>query len=173
MLQLCDGRQSVLPLLLYRSSESESDCLVVDGEVVIGNNSVVKEGHIVSSVDECDRIVDFMFVANGSEDELWEFNERSMTWEKGGEPLVVFPLAIEVPLELEYNLVKEIECKGNIDSHHLSQWVTNQIKAFRKFVGTYLEGFEEQITGLLLSIEARKKNKQHVVGDQKKLVISR
>lgn len=110
MLQLCDGRQSVLPLLLYRSSESESNCLVVDGEVVIGNKSVVKEGHIVSSVDESDRIVDSMFVANGSEDELWEFDERSMTWEKGGEPLVVFPLAIEVPLELEYNLVKEIEC---------------------------------------------------------------
>lgn len=40
-------------------------------------------------------------------------------------------------------------------------------------MGMYLEGFEEQITGLLLSIEAWKKNKQHVVGDQKKLVISR
>lgn len=40
-------------------------------------------------------------------------------------------------------------------------------------MGMYLEGFVEQITGLLLSIEARKKNKQHVVGDQKKLVISR
>ena len=111
-----------------------------------------------------DKIVDSMFVANGSEDELWEFDERLMTWEKGGEPLVVFPLAIEVPLELEYNPVKEIGCKENIDSHHLSQWVTNRIKAFRKSVGTYLEGFKEQITGLLLVIVARKKNK-HVVGD--------
>ena len=171
MLQLHDGRWIVLPLLLYQSLESKSDCSVVDGEVVTGNNSIIKEGHIVSSVDECDKIVDSMFVATGSEDELWEFDERLMTWEKGGEPLVVFPLAIEVPLELEYNPVKEIGCKENIDSHHLSQWVTNRIKAFRKSVGTYLEGFKEQITGLLLVIVARKKNK-HVVGDQKKLVIS-
>ena len=47
------------------------------------------------------------------------------------------------------------------------------IKAFKKSVGTSLEGFEEQITGLLLAIEARKKDKQkHVVGDQTKLVKS-
>ena len=36
---------------------------------------------------------------------------------------------------------------------------------------TSLEGFKEQITGLLLAIEAKKKRKeQHVIGDQKKLV---
>ena len=38
-------------------------------------------------------------------------------------------------------------------------------------MGTSLEGFEEQIIGLLLAMEARKKNKQHhVVGDQMKQV---
>ena len=38
-------------------------------------------------------------------------------------------------------------------------------------MGTSLEGFEEQIIGLLLAIEARTKNKQHhVVGDQMKQV---
>ena len=38
-------------------------------------------------------------------------------------------------------------------------------------MGTSLEGFEEQITGLLLAIETRKKDKQkHVVGDKTKLV---
>ena len=36
---------------------------------------------------------------------------------------------------------------------------------------TSLEGFKEQITGLLLAIEAKKKRKeQHVIGDQTKLV---
>ena len=38
---------------------------------------------------------------------------------------------------------------------------------------TSLEGFKEQITGLLLAIEAKKKKKekeQHVIGDQTKLV---
>ena len=40
-------------------------------------------------------------------------------------------------------------------------------------MGTSLEGFEEQITGLLLAIEARKKDKQKLgVGDQMKLVKS-
>ena len=35
---------------------------------------------------------------------------------------------------------------------------------------TSLEGFKEQITGLLLAIEAKKKKEQHVIGDQTKLV---
>ena len=40
-------------------------------------------------------------------------------------------------------------------------------------MGTSLKGFKEQITGLLLAIEARKKNKQkHVVGVKTKLVKS-
>ena len=38
-------------------------------------------------------------------------------------------------------------------------------------MGTSLEGFEKQITGLLLAIEARKNDKKkRVVGDQMKLV---
>ena len=32
---------------------------------------------------------------------MWDFDERSMTWECSGKPLVVVPLAIEVPMELE------------------------------------------------------------------------
>ena len=50
-----------------------------------------------------------------------------------------------------------------MDNCQLSQWVTNRIKALQKFVGTLLEGFEEQITGLLLAIEAKKKDKQKLV----------
>ena len=67
-----------------------------------------------------------------------------MTWERGSEHLVVVvPLAAEVPMEFEYNFVKELGCKENIDSHQLSLWVTNWFKAFRKYVGTSLEGFKE------------------------------
>lgn len=99
-----------------------------------------------------------MSVVTGSEDELWEWDERSMTWEKGGEPLVVVPLATEFPLEIECDAREESGCKENIDSKQLSQWVTKRIKAFKKSVGTSLEGFEEQITGLFLALEARKNN---------------
>ena len=53
------------------------------------------------------------------------------------------PLAAEVPMEFEYNFVKELGCKENIDSHQLSLWVTNWFKAFRKYVGTSLEDFKE------------------------------
>ena len=61
----------------------------------------------------------------------------------------------------------------SVDNCQLSQWVTNRIKTFKKSVGTSLEGFEEQFTGLLLAIKARKKDKQKlVVGDQNKSVKS-
>ena len=83
------------------------------------------------------------------------------------------PLAMEGPTELESSHVKEIGCKESVDSCQLSHWVTNRIKTFKKSMGTSLEGFEEQITGLLLAIEARKKDKKrHEVGDQTKLVKS-
>ena len=78
-------------------------------------------------------------------------------------------MATEVPLELEYSSELGIRCKESVDSNHLSQWVTNRIKAFRKSMGTSLEGFEEQITELLLAIGARKKNKKfQEVNDQMK-----
>ena len=100
---------------------------------------------------------------------MWEFDKRSRTWESSGKPLVVVPLAIEVPLELEYSYEKGVGCKETVDSNHLSQWVTNWIKAFRKSMGTSLEGFKEQITGLLLAIKARKKNKKlYTIDDQMK-----
>ena len=78
-------------------------------------------------------------------------------------------MGTEVPLELEYSSELGIGCKESVDSNHLSQWVTNRIKAFRKSMGTSLEGFEEQITELLLAIGARKKNKKfQAVNDQMK-----
>ena len=79
------------------------------------------------------------------------------------------PLATEVPLELKGSSELGVGHMESVNGNHLSQWATNWIKAFRKLVGTSLEGFEEQITGLLLAIEARKKNKKlQAVDDQMK-----
>ena len=92
-----------------------------------------------------------------------------MTWECSGKPLVVVPLATEVPLELKGSSELGVGHMKSVNGNHLSQWATNWIKAFRKLVGTSLEGFEEQITRLLLAIEARKKNKKlQAVDDQMK-----
>ena len=43
-------------------------------------------------------------------------------------------------------------------SINLSPWVLSRIKAFRKSVGTSLEGFEMEITRLFLALEAKKKS---------------
>ena len=79
----------------------------------------------------------------GIEIETWEFDERLRYYERGDEPLAVVPLATEGPLELVSSQVQEIECKESVDNCQLSQWITNRIKAFKKSVGTSLEGFEE------------------------------
>ena len=46
-----------------------------------------------------------------------------MTWERGGEPLVVVPLATKIPLEIECNTGMELGCKENVDSNQLLLWV--------------------------------------------------
>ena len=146
-----------------------SDCSVTDVETVTSNDSFISEGQIVSWAEDCDGLVDSLSIVIKAEEETWEFDERSMTWECSGKPLVVVPLATNVPLELEYSSELRDGCKESVDSNHLSQWVTNRIKAFRKSMGTSLEGFEEQITELLLAIGARKKNKKfQAVNDQMK-----
>ena len=123
----------------------------------------------MSWVEDCDGFVDSLFIITEAEEEMWDFDERLMTWECSGRPLVVVPLATKVPLELEGSSELGVGRKESVNGNHLSQWVTNWIKAFRKLVGTSLEGFEEQITGLLLAIEARKKNKKlQAVDDQMK-----
>ena len=65
------------------------------------------------------------------------------------EPMFVQPLAVA-------NLDVHLEVEGA--STNLSPWVLSWIKAFRKSVGTSLEGFEVEITGLFLALEAKKKS---------------
>ena len=50
---------------------------------------------------------------------MWDFDERSMTWECSGKPLVVVPLATEVPLECSSELGDG--CKELVDGNNLSQ----------------------------------------------------
>ena len=64
------------------------------------------------------------------------------------EPLVVVPLAMEGPTELESSHVKEIGCKESMDSCQLSHWVTNRIKTFKKSMGTSLEGHSTKNCGM-------------------------
>ena len=56
----------------------------------------------------------------GLESEMWEFDERLRSCERGDEPLVVVPLATEGPLELVSSHVKEIGCKDSVDNCQLS-----------------------------------------------------
>ena len=165
-----DGKQLVLPLSLYRSPDCMLVCLSLEGECVPGNASITNEGQRVSWANKGEGLVESSSVAPGSENEMWELDERFRSCERGDEPLVVVPLATKGLLELVSSHVKEIGCKESVDNCQLSQWVTNRIKAFKKSVGTSLEDFEEQITGLLLAIDAKKKDKQKLVGEQKKLV---
>ena len=51
----------------------------------------------------------------------------------------------------------------------MSLWVKRKIKAFKKSVGTSLDGREEQVTGLFLALEARKKQQPVKESAQKKL----
>ena len=55
-------------------------------------------------------------------------------------------------------------------STQLSLWAEKHIKAFRKSVGTSLEGFEAEITGIFLALEARKKAKMQEECSQKREV---
>ena len=68
MLQLRDGRQIVIPLSLYRSPESASNCLVTDLETIIGNESFINDGQMVSWAEDCDGLVDSLSIVNEAGD---------------------------------------------------------------------------------------------------------
>ena len=106
-----DGRQLVLPLSLYRSLDCMLVCSSLEGECVPGNVSITNAGQRVSWADEDVGLVEFLSVVPGTENEMWEFDERLRCCERGDEPLVVIPLAIEGSLELVSSHVKEIGCK--------------------------------------------------------------
>ena len=102
----------------------------MEGECVPGTASIANEGQRISWVDEDEGLVVSSSVVFGSKNEMCEFYERLMSWERGGEPLIVVPLATEGPLELVSSLVKEIRCKESVDNCQPSQWVNQWDKGF-------------------------------------------
>ena len=62
-----------------------SDCSVTDVETVTSNDSFISEGQIVSWAEDCDGLVDSLSIVIKAEEETWEFDERSMTWECSGQ----------------------------------------------------------------------------------------
>ena len=120
---------------------------------------LVNEGQIISWASECDGVVGSIASEFGSEGEAWDSEEGLLNWEHLGELLEVAPLAIDNSVVMETPTVEERGCMVDVDNSKLSQWVTNRIKAFQKSVGTSMEGFEEQVTGLLLALEARRKKR--------------
>ena len=83
----------------------------------------------------------------------WDSDKGLLDWDHLGEPLEVAPLAMDNSVVMEIPTAEKIGGKADVDNIKLSQWVTNRIKAFQKSVGTPLEGFEEQVTSLLLALE--------------------
>ena len=120
---------------------------------------LVNEGQIISWASECDGVVGSIASEFGSEGEARDSEEGLLNWEHLGELLEVAPLAIDNSVVMETPTVEERGCMVDVDNSKLSQWVTNRIKAFQKSVGTLMEGFEEQVTGLLLALEARRKKR--------------
>ena len=120
--------------------------------------------------------MDFASADMGLEYEVWKSDEGFVPFECSGEPLVVAPLASENPtksrsklMELSERNPMEVRSLKKIDNSQLSLWVINRIKAFKKSVGTSLEGFEEQVTSLFLALEERRKKKLQEEGAQKKM----
>ena len=105
-----------------------------------------------------------------SECATWDFEEGLLNWEHLGDPLEVAPLAMDNSVVMEIPTIEERGCLVDVDNSKLSLWVINKIKAFQKSVGTSLKGFEDQVTGLLLTLEARRKKRMLDVASQRKMV---
>ncbi|KAL0010114.1 hypothetical protein SO802_005222 [Lithocarpus litseifolius] len=145
------------------------DQLALEGVVIPGKESLVNEGQIISRISEYDGVEGSVVSEFGSEGEAWDAEEGLLNWEHLGEPLEVVPLAVDNSVVMEIPTGVEKGCTVDVDNSKLSLWVTNRIKAFQKSVGTSLEGFEEQVTGLLLALEARRKKRMLDIAPQRKM----
>ena len=170
MLELRDERKIVISLSAYRSPEFVSNQPALESVVNPSMASLINKGQITSWASECDGVVGSIASEIGSEGEAWDSDEGLLNWEHLGEPSVVAPLAMDNSVVMEIPPVEDIGCTVVVDNTKLSQWVTNRIKAFQKFVENSSEGFEEKITGLLLALEARRKKWMLDVASQRKMV---
>ena len=171
MLELRDERKIVIPLSAYRPPDSVSDQRTTEGVSNSGMAHLANEGHIVCWDSEVEGVgVGGSVVSDfGSEGDVWNSDEELLDWNHLGEPLEVAPLAMDNSVGKEFPTAEKIGGKVDVDNTKLSLWVTNRIKAFQKSVGTSLEGFEEQVPGLLLALEERRKQRMFVADSKRKL----
>ena len=155
MLELRDGRKIVIPLSAYRSPDFVSNQLTPKGVPNPGLTHLVNEGHIVcwDSEVEGEGVGGSVVFDFGSEGEVWNSNKELLDWNLLGDPLEVAPLVTDNSVGKEFPIAEKIGGKVDVDNTKLSLWVTNRNKTFQKSVRTSLEGFEEQVTGLLLALE--------------------
>ena len=133
--------------------------MYTEGVSNLGMAHLVNKGHIVcwDFEVEGEGVGGSMVSDFRSEREVWNSNEELLDWNHLGEPLEVAPPAMDNFVGKELPTAEKIGGKVDVDNTKLSLWVTNRIKAFQKSVRTSLEGFEEQVTGLLLALEEQRK----------------
>jgi hypothetical protein len=71
--------------------------------------------------------------------------------EDEGEAMVVAPLAVMMPSEVEAHELTEV------GPQTYSEWVLQKNKAFGKLVGASYEGYEEKVLEVLVAIDARRR----------------
>ena len=74
------------------------------------------------------------------------------------QPLAIKPLAFSLPLAMVEQTVVDVERFMGMDSSErqepYSEWFQRRFNNFDSFLGTYLEGLEDQATQFLLAVEA-------------------
>ena len=80
MLELQDGRKIVISLSAYRSPDSVSDQLTLEGVCNPGLAHLINEGHIVSWDSELEGVGGSVVSDFGSEGEVWDSDEMRSYW---------------------------------------------------------------------------------------------
>ena len=79
-----------------------------------------------------------------------------VVWNEELMPIMVEPLAIEVPTAMEHDSGEEVKASGRTPSEK----VLRKLRGVGKVLGASLEGYEQRVLELLMDIEARHKQKQ-------------
>ena len=82
------------------------------------------------------------------------------------QPLAIKPLAFSLPLAMVEQTVVDVERFMGMDSSErqepYSEWFQRRFNNFDKFLGTSLEGLEDQATKFLLAVEVELKRRAEV-----------
>ena len=124
-------------------------------EVVEEQNqlALIQSNSEVASVTQMER--DVVVVEDWVSDTLSE--EAKLPNEECFSPLVVEPLAFSLPLSLEGQVAVGVKSTTRNELH--SEWFQSRFNGFDDFLGTSLQGLEEQATNFLLAVEAELKRR--------------